>query len=109
MNNVAKNMLAWRLPFDPEQPFDPDTNPMRTVVWAGAHWDSIPGGSHPLHAHWSVEVPSAAGHLETRFQIKFVNPSTAQIGADLAQIIVSQADFCFTAGPMRSNPEGDPV
>src|SRR5690606_2586238 len=49
MNNVAKNMLAWRLPVDPEAPYDPDTNPLKTVVWVGAHWDSIPAGTHPLH------------------------------------------------------------
>lgn len=111
MNNIAKTMLAWRLPFDPTLPFDATNNPMRTVVWAGAHWDSVPAGTQPLHAHWSVEVPNADGQLETRFQVKFVNPTTNKIGADRTQVMVSQADFCFGAGPSgyNGNTAGTPV
>lgn len=99
MDPVGKAMHAWRLPADPNQPYDPVNNPMATVVWAGAHWDSPPLGTHALHGHWSLEVPNSAGRIETRFQVKFVNPATNTIGTDLAQIITTASDLAVTTTP----------
>src|SRR5690606_20794719 len=50
----AKTMIAWYHPVDPDEPWDPDTNPMNPIadVWVGAHWGGQTDGTG-IHGHWS--------------------------------------------------------
>lgn len=69
-----------------------DLGPMRSVVWAGAHY--LPQDlSSALHGHYSIETPNAADQLVTRFEILFVDPATGAIGVDKSAVRTANADF----------------
>jgi hypothetical protein len=93
MRKDAKGMHAW---YFPSGGYDGSRNPVGTwkpVVWTGAHWEANDHASN--HKHWSVETPDASGAIQTRFEVRFGDPSNDSAIAGLNKTIVATnlADF----------------
>jgi hypothetical protein len=110
MRADAKAMEAW---YFPSGGYDANREPVgnfKPVVWAGAHWEANDHGS--LHKHWSVETPDVSGAIQTRFEIRFGNPtvSNAIAGLDKTLIMTNLADLvvrCSNGQELRlSSPDG---
>ncbi len=110
MRKDAKAMAAW---YFPSGGYDVNRNPvgsMKPVVWAGAHWEANNHGSN--HKHWSVETPDTTGAIQTRFEVRFGNPSVdnAIAGRDKTLIMTNLADLvvrCSNGQELRlSAPAG---
>lgn len=126
MRKDSKQMEAW---YFPSGGYDVNRNPVGTfkpVVWAGAHWEANNHASN--HKHWSVETPDSDGSIETRFEVRWGDPSidNAIAGLDKTLIATNLADFvvrCTNGQEMRltspngeekklvfsRDPEGDPA
>lgn len=82
----AKAMHAW---YFPSGGYDVNGDPVGTfkpVVWEGAHWRSNDGLSN--HKHWSVETPDPSGAIQTRFEIRFGDPTIDNAIAGLAKTLI---------------------
>jgi len=110
MRKDSKQMEAW---YFPAGGYDVDRLPvgaMKPVVWAGAHWEANNHASN--HKHWSVETPDSTGAIQTRFEVRFGNPSVdnAIAGLDKTLIMTNLADFvvrCSNGQELRlSAPAG---
>ncbi|GAA2929942.1 hypothetical protein [Streptomyces enissocaesilis] len=110
MRKDAKAMEAW---YFPSGGYDVNRDPvgtMRPVVWTGAHWEANNHASN--HKHWSVETPSSTGSIETRFEVRWGDPTndTAIAGLDKTMIATNLADFvvrCTNGQEMRlTSPDG---
>jgi hypothetical protein len=93
MRKDAKSMDTW---YFPSGGYDANRVPvgtMKPVVWAGAHWEANDHNSN--HKHWSVEVPDSTGAIQTRFEIRFGDPTidNAIAGLDKTLIMTNLADF----------------
>jgi hypothetical protein len=66
----------------------------KSIAWAGAHYEAQDGNS--VHGHWSIEVPDAAGKLQTRFEIKFVDANN-NLGVDKTIVETHNADLVLDA------------
>jgi hypothetical protein len=88
----AKAMFAW---YGPQSLFDGSgdyvAGSWKPWTWIGAHYLSNDGAS--IHGHWSIEVPDAAGALQTRLEILFADQTTGVIGLDTTKILTNQAHF----------------
>ncbi|MEZ0449084.1 hypothetical protein [Cellulomonas sp. ICMP 17802] len=100
----AKGMLtyrgAWPTPHYPDGDYtwvDGHPTTPQSVAWIGAHFlnndDPSSLAKNLQHGHIGFEVPDARGSLQTRFEIKFVDPLTGKIGTDKTAIRTNQADF----------------
>lgn len=106
----AKAMEAW---YFPASGYDANRDPVGTfkpVVWAGAHWEANNHASN--HKHWSVETPDSTGAIQTRFEIRWGDPTVNDsiAGLDKTLIMTNLADFvvrCTNGQEMRlSAPAG---
>lgn len=93
MRGNAKSMDAW---YFPSGGYDASLNPvgtMKPVVWTGAHWQANNGLSN--HKHWSVETPDSTGAIQTRFEIRFGDPTVGDsiAGLDKTLIMTNLADL----------------
>lgn len=87
MRGNAKLMQAW---YFPDEGYDGSGDPVgdfKPVVWAGAHWQANDGLSN--HKHWSVETPDVSGAIQTRFEIRFGDPTNDDAIAGLAKTIIA--------------------
>jgi hypothetical protein len=69
--------------------------------WAGAHYEANDHGS--VHGHYEIEVPDAAGAMQGRLIIPFIddNPSSGvygQVGITKTNIRINQADLTMDSG-----------
>lgn len=110
MRKDAKAMEAW---YFPSGGYDADRNPVgsfKPVVWAGAHWEANNHASN--HKHWSVETPDTTGAIQTRFEVRFGDPTVddAIAGLNKTLIMTNLADFvvrCSNGQELRlSSPNG---
>jgi|GEM_PF-2534246 len=110
MRGNAKLMQAW---WFPDGGYDGSLNPVgnfKPVVWTGAHWQANDGASN--HKHWSVETPDPSGAIQTRFEVRFGDPSVddAIAGLDKTIVATNLADFvvrCSNGQVLRlSGPAG---
>lgn len=93
MRKDAKSMDTW---YFPDGGYDADRNPvgtMKPVVWTGAHWEANNHASN--HKHWSVETPDSGGGLQTRFEVRWGDPSvdSSIAGLDKTLIMTNLSDF----------------
>jgi hypothetical protein len=111
MRKDAKAMETWLFP---DGGYDDVTREprgtFRPVVWAGAHWEANNHASN--HKHWSVETPDPSGQIQTRFEVRFGDPTRndAIAGLDKTLIQTNLADFvvrCSNGQQLRlSSPAG---
>ncbi|MGI5292782.1 hypothetical protein ACQEVF_57055 [Nonomuraea polychroma] len=97
MRSDAKAMIAW---YGPANGYDSNRDAIgdptvfgdfKPWAWCGAHYEANDHGS--VHGHWSVEVPDAAGQLQTRLEIMFADRQTGSIGLNHSFIVTNQADL----------------
>ncbi|GCD19145.1 hypothetical protein CTKZ_07070 [Cellulomonas algicola] len=100
----AKGMLtyraAWPTPHYPDGDFTwvaGHPNGPQSVAWLGAHFlnndDPSSLAKNLQHGHIGFEVPDSLGQLQTRLEIKFIDPVTGKIGTDKTAIRTNMADF----------------
>lgn len=93
MRGNAKSMDTW---YFPSGGYDANLEPVgafRPVVWTGAHWQANDGLSN--HKHWSVETPDSTGAIQTRFEVRWGDPTRNDAIAGLNKTIIATnlADF----------------
>jgi hypothetical protein len=110
MRKDSKQMEAW---YFPSGGYDGNRDPVgsfKPVVWAGAHWEANNHASN--HKHWSVETPDSTGAIQTRFEVRWGNPTNdaAIAGLDKTMIATNLADFvvrCSNGQELRiASPNG---
>lgn len=100
----AKGMLtyraSWPTPHYPDGDFTwvaGHPNGPQSVAWLGAHFlnndDPSSLAKNLQHGHIGFEVPDALGRLQTRLEIKFIDPITGKIGTDKTAIRTNMADL----------------
>lgn len=93
MKKDAKAMHAW---YFPSGGYDSNRDPVgswKPVVWAGAHWEA--NARNGNHKHWSVETPDTTGAIQTRFEVRFGDPTNdgAIAGLDKTIVATNLCDF----------------
>lgn len=107
LNNLdghSKSMIAWYGLTDPDESYDPTTNPLICKAWVGAHdHGQDPLGVPPVHSHISIEVPDESGSLQTRFGVSYAAKDTPTVtGVDKATVSTNAADLLVnTSGEQR--------
>lgn len=100
----AKGMLTYRAAWPTRHYPDGDftwvaghPNGPQSVAWLGAHFlnndDPSSLAKNLQHGHIGFEVPDSLGQLQTRLEIKFIDPVTGKIGTDKTAIRTNMADF----------------
>lgn len=87
MRKDAKAMEAW---YFPDEGYNENREPVgdwKPVVWAGAHWEANNHASN--HKHWSVETPDPTGAIQTRFEVRWGDPTVDDAIAGLDKTIVA--------------------
>lgn len=111
MRKDSKQMEAWYFPASGYDANRDATGSFKPVVWAGAHWEANNHASN--HKHWSVETPDSTGAIQTRFEIRWGDPTVddAISGLDKTLIATNLADFnvrCTNGQELRlSSPNGE--
>lgn len=104
MRSDAKAMTAW---YGCSALYDATTreaasSSFKPWTWTGSHFEANDHAS--IHGHWEVEVPDAAGALQGRLEIPFIDQSqignaidATTIGVDYTNIRTNLADFSIRA------------
>jgi len=102
MQPKSKSMITWYQAADPRYDADEATNPLKPMVWLGAHYGAQDDGE-PVHGHISIEVPDKQGSLQTRWGINWVDKDTLMPGVESkATVYSNSADvFVNTSGAQR--------
>lgn len=102
MQPQSKQMISWWFATDPSSSPDPSTNPLRQMVWAGAHYGAQ-DDADGVHGHFSIEVPDSTLALRSRFGIDFLDNrqgggSAGAVGADVTSSYFANTDVSIRQG-----------